>query len=315
MNSPNDTLRIFLKPVDGTRPSLLALTLREFLLDRQARNVATRSIEFYRLKLQRFLDFLERSGIQQPDQITPTHIRQFLVSLQDTMHTPGGQHAHFRAIRAFLNWLEQEGEIAPNPLRRLRAPKVPEELLEPVSLEVVRALLAVCNPKSPLGARDHSVIMALLDTGARASEMIALNIADVDLATGTVLIRSGKGGKPRAAFLGARSLRSLIRYLRFRSTERREAPLWATIDGKRLAYGGLRDIVRRRARAAGVSTPTLHSFRRGLAILSLRNGADVYSLQRLLGHTTLQVLRRYLKQTDTDLHDTHRRTSPVDNLL
>ena len=82
-----------------------------------------------------------------------------------------------------------------------------------------------------------------------------------------------------------------------------------------MTHTGLRDIVRRRGKDAGVLAPTLHAFRRGFAILSLRNGADVYSLQRLLGHTTLQVLRRYLEQTEADLQEAHRKTGPVDNLL
>ena len=106
-----------------------------------------------------------------------------------------------------------------------------------------------------------------------------------------------------------------IRYLRLRQSTTPDVPLWATQEGGRLTYTGLRDIVRRRAREAGVPAPTLHAFRRGFALLSLRNGADIYSLQRLMGHTTLQVLRRYLNQTDADLQETHRRTGPVDALL
>jgi site-specific recombinase XerD len=238
-----------------------------------------------------------------------------MVSLQQAGHTPGGQHAFFRAVRAFLNWLEQEGELSANPVRRFGPPSVPEQLLDRMSLDDVRAMLGACDRRTELGCRDRALILALLDTGARAGEMIALNMEDVDLRTGTVLIHYGKGRKPRATFLGARSQRAMIRYLRYLRTATTGDPLWSTDDGKRLSYSGLRDILRRRAGAAGVPAPTLHSFRRGFAIRSLRNGADVYSLQRLLGHSSLQVLRRYLKQTREDLQEAHRRTGPVDNLL
>jgi site-specific recombinase XerD len=116
-------------------------------------------------------------------------------------------------------------------------------------------------------------------------------------------------------FFGAKSRRELLRYLRHRKGAGPMTPLWATRSGKRLSYAGLRDIMRRRARKAGVAVPTLHSFRRAFALYALRNGADIYSLQRLMGHSDLTVLRRYLKQTEADLQEAHRRAGPVDNLL
>jgi integrase/recombinase XerD len=88
-----------------------------------------------------------------------------------------------------------------------------------------------------------------------------------------------------------------------------------TVKGTRLTYWGLRQIVRRRAEKAGVRLPSLHSFRRAFALYTLGNGADIYSLQTLMGHSDLTVLRRYLKQTEADLREGHRRARPVDNLL
>jgi site-specific recombinase XerD len=86
-------------------------------------------------------------------------------------------------------------------------------------------------------------------------------------------------------------------------------------DGTGLTYWGLCQIARRRAEKAGVPVPSLHSFRRAFALYALKNGADIYSLQRLMGHSGLTVLRRYLKQTEADLLEAHRRAGPVDNLL
>ena len=133
-------------------------------------------------------------------------------------------------MRAFLDWLEEEGELEMNPIRRVRPPKVPEEVLEPVSLDHVGAMLSACDRKAKLGCRDRALILGLLDTGARAGEMIALNVEDVDLSTSTVLIRSGKGRKPRVTFLGARSLRALMRYLRFRKVSSPYGRLRSAVD-------------------------------------------------------------------------------------
>jgi len=88
---------------------------------------------------------------------------------------------------------------------------------------------------------------------------------------------------------------------------------WLTDEGERLTYWGLNEVISRRAKAAKVQKPRLHDFRRDFALNFLRNGGDIFTLQRLLGHADLQVLRRYLAQTEGDLREAHRRVSPEDN--
>ena len=87
-----------------------------------------------------------------------------------------------------------------------------------------------------------------------------------------------------------------------------------TDEGERITYWGVKDIMRRRANQAEVKTPELHAFRRWFALACLRAGMDVYSLQELMGHADLQVLRRYLKQTNQDIRESHHRANPVDNM-
>jgi len=116
--------------------------------------------------------------------------------------------------------------------------------------------------------------------------------------------------------VGGKARRALASYLRVRADVGDAAPLFATVTGGRLTYAGLRAVVRRRASKAGISTaPTLPSFRRDFAIACLRNGVDVYSLQRLMGHADLTILRRYLAQTVEDVRKAHARSGPVDRLL
>jgi len=129
------------------------------------------------------------------------------------------------------------------------------------------------------------------------------------------MVRHGKGGRGRVTFLGVKSRRALRGYLRYRLDRSDDAPLWVTPEQTRRTYAGVRSMVRRRSKCAGVDAPTLHSFRRGFAITSLRNGVDVFSLQRLMGHSDLSILRRYLTQTDADLEQAHRKAGPVDNAL
>lgn len=116
--------------------------------------------------------------------------------------------------------------------------------------------------------------------------------------TGEIHIRQGKGGKPRYVFLGKKSRKAMRAYLKHRTED--NPALWVTDEGERLTYSGLRQIMRRRSERAGVDTPGLHDFRRFFALQCLRNGMDIFTLQKLMGHTDIQVLRRYLAQTNQD---------------
>jgi len=301
-------LRLLPKPA-------LDLDAQAFLLDCQSRNLAKGTIAFYSEKLTPLIAALADMGVTVAADVTPTHLRRWLADLQAS-HTPGGCHAFYRAGKAFFAWLVREGELTVSPFARVRAPKVADEPLQPVTIEQVKAMIAVCPPKSLTGLRDKAILLALLDTGARAAEFTALTVGDCDMHTGACLIRLGKGRKPRVTFMGAKSRRALLAYLKLRPDAPMTAPLFAADTGDALTYSGLREIIRRRAKAAHIApAPSLHSFRRAFALGALRGGCDVVSLQRLMGHADLSVLRRYLAQTEGDLQRAHEKASPVDRLL
>ena len=286
-----------------------------FLIDRMAQGLRKGTLSFYREKLALFTRYCEAQALTQITQITPSFIRQFLLHLEDTHHNPGGCHAAFRALRAFLYWWEDEVEPDnwKNPIRKVKAPKVALEPIEPVSMETIKTLLAGCKQGSFTGERDRAIILALLDTGARASEMTTMNLEDMNPISGEILIRQGKGSKPRTVYLGKQARRALRKYMKVRHST--SPAVWVTQEGERLTYSGLRQIMRRRSEKAGVDTPGLHDFRRFFALQCLRNGMDIFTLQRLMGHADIQVLRRYLAQTNQDVQEGHRRAGPVDNIL
>jgi integrase/recombinase XerC len=286
-----------------------------FLIDREARSLSPRTLEYYREQLGSWLRWMAARDITEIGHLTAASLREWLLHLAQA-HRPAGVDASYRAMRAFLHWCWEENDLPGcSPLAKVRPPKVPDDLLEPLDMAVLKALLATCDRDSFAGCRDKAMLLGLLDTGCRASEFVALDIGDVDLNTGSVLVRLGKGGKTRSTFLGSTCKRELVRYLRYHPSPEPNSPLWIANTGARLTYEGLRMVLRRRSARASVAEPTLHSFRRAFALLSLRNGADIYSLQRLMGHTDLAMLRRYLKQTDEDLEEAHQRAGPVDNAL
>lgn len=207
----------------------------------------------------------------------------------------------------------REPEGWKNPVRKIKAPKVPVKPLLPANLDDVSALVKTCQSGGFLDARDKALLLFLLDTSARAREALQIDREDVNLISGEVFIHKGKGRKPRTVFLGKTSRKALRTYLKRRTGN--EPALWVTDDGEKLSYGGLRAIIVRRARQAGIESPSLHSFRRAFAINMLRAGVHNFSLQKLMGHADIQMLRRYLAQTAEDIAQAHRVGSPVDNIL
>jgi site-specific recombinase XerD len=313
MPNSNVPQRISQKP----KPTSLEIWLRDFLIDVQAANRTQGTIEYYRSKLTPFLAFLTTLDVTEPENLDAPHIRAFLVHLAQDRGA-GGVHAYWRAVRAFVRFLVREEALDRNPLNRIRSPKLDEEVLEPVPTETVRALLATCA-KRDIDLRDKAILLVLLDTGLRSGELLNLDIAHVDLNTGATQVHKSKNRKPRTVFIGRRTRKAVARYLRTRKGYDMIDPLWIAYrtdgDRIRLTYSGLREMVKRRAKKAGVESPTLHSFRRAFAITMLRNGADLITLGRLMGHGSLPVLTRYLKQITDDLGEAHAKYSPSDTLL
>jgi site-specific recombinase XerD len=291
--------------------------LQEFYLDRQARNLAPKTLLWYTHALTHWHTYATTQGITYTERITPSHIRRFLVTLAEQGHNAGGVANIYGAVKAFINWYAVEAAPSgwQNPLQKVKNPKRPEEPLDPLPIPHFRAMVAQCTPRTFSGDRDRALLLVLLDTGLRKAELTDLTVGDLDMSTGAVLVRSGKGRKPRTVFIGINTRRALLAYFRHRSKPGNDAGLWVNVDtGRSLTKAGIREIVRRRALQAGVPDTGLHAFRRAFAIAYLRNGGDVVTLQRLLGHNSLAVINRYLKLLTDDLQAAHARFGAVDKL-
>lgn len=300
--------------IDEVQDSYLETWLEAFLMDRRAQNMAPGTLRFYKIKLRTFAEYCESQQVKYITQIDPNLIRQFIFSLESKGHNPGGIHGYYRTLKTFLRWWENEVEPEgwKNPIKKVKAPRLTIEPLEPIDIEDVRAMMEACPKDSLVGLRDKAMMLFLLDTGVRASELLSISLSDLNLITGETLIRLGKGRKPRYVFLGLTSRKAVRAYLKKRNDT---LPyLWVNKNQEPLGYWGLKAMIRNRADDANVSTPSVHGFRRWFALTCLRAGADVYSIQALMGHADLQVLRRYLKQTNPDLMRAHQKASPVDNL-
>jgi len=306
-----------LKPTP--QPSPLRMALDAFLLSREAMRCTPKTLGAYRYALGNFLEYLEAQGLTHPQDITPQHIRAFLVHLQRRGLKDTTQHLHGRCLKTWLRYLVEEGDIPENPMRRVAMPRLEKRVPPPFAPEEVQRLLAACDRRTPKGLRDYALILCLLDTGLRAAELCSLRVKDVDMRTGLVTVL-GKGRKQRVVRLGSKGRAALLRYLATRGSVSPDAPLWVgyTLRGEPdapLSVHGLQTLLQRLGKRAGVLPCGAHRFRRTFALWCLRDGMDLHSLRLLMGHSDLTVLQRYLALAGEDVERAHRAHSPVDRLL
>lgn len=300
------------KAFTGSSDDHLGVWIEAFLIDRKAQNFSGGTLYYYQTKLAAFAQYCEVRAITRITQITPNEIRSFLFWLESTGHNPGGIHCFYRTVKTFLRWWESETDPEgwKNPIQKVKAPRVPQEALEPVSIAAITQLLETCKENTLFDTRDRAIILTLFDTGLRASELTAMDLTDYDQVSGEMHIKQGKGRKPRSAFVSTKTRRAIRAYLKAKP---QGDAMWVIQTGERLTYWGLNEVISRRSDLAGIEKPELHSFRRAYALAMLRAGVDVYSLSKLMGHADLQVLTRYLKQTNEDLKRAHDKGSPVNN--
>lgn len=296
----------------NTENFTLTIAAESFYLDREAAHCTPATLKWYRKYVGALVYQLHLQGVELVADVTPDLLRAYLVELQGRGLAATTVHHHASAARTLFLFLEYEGRLpGDNPMRRVRMPRLPKELLPSLTTEDVHKLLAGCDTE-----RDRALILFLLDTGVRAMECAALNVGDVDMTTGAVMVRAGKGRKDRMVYLGAKARKALSRYLGERGTPPPEAALWVALVGDtRLTTWGLRQVLERLSLRTGVKPVNPHTFRRTFALWSLRAGMDLVRLAAIMGHSDLKVLQRYLRVVEQDLRAAHDAHGAVDTQL
>jgi len=277
-----------------------------FLLDCQARRLTPATLGYYEHRLG---TFVKSCGDLTIEQITPTYIRSYLAQMSVAGQSGFSVLGAARAVRCFFNFCLREEWIEKSPMARVKMPQVEKREPQVYTPEQIRTILKAC-----ISARDKAMILFLLDTGLRASELLALNVRDVDMGVGTVRVLQGKGQKDRTVYVGATARKALHAYYMTRRRVAPGDPVWlASTGGKRLLRNGMTQAMRRLSKRTGIHCKA-HGFRRTFATQSLRAGMDIYTLQRLMGHEDITVLKHYVSIAQSDLEAAHKRYGVVDNL-
>jgi site-specific recombinase XerD len=238
------------------------------------------------------------------DPMTKVALNGWVAALLDEGAAAATARARQLAVRRFAAWLAEEGELPADPFLGVKAPKLDERVIEPLTDDELRAMIKACTP--PKGAepkvamryrRDEAMIRLMLETGLRAGEVVALELGDVDLSSGALTVRRGKGGKGRVVPIGPDASLALDRYLRLRRGHRLAASddLWLGDRGKRFSYDALHKTLRERADAAGVLGFHPHRLRHTAAHRWLAAGGSEGGLMAVAGWTRPDMLMRYTK--------------------
>lgn len=275
-----------LTDIDGLMPS--------WVLSMKAARKSAGTIDTYLAGVRRFQEWCRETGTT-PVLDKPTVTKYIAVSLETCEATTAGNR--LLALKRLTAWAAAEDEIPSDPLAGMRQPKLDNKVIEPLSDDQLCDLLKTCEGKDFGDRRDNAILRFMMETGARASEVVALTIPDVDLAKGTAIIRRGKGGKGRPVPFGSQTALAIDRYLRVRRTHRLASTdiLWLGVRGKEFGYSALYLTLTTRAKEAGIERFHPHRLRHTAAHRWLAAGGSDSGLMAVAGWVQPQMLQRYTR--------------------
>ena len=302
--------------------------IQGFKLSCQTENKSPKTIEWYTCFLDRFHQFLKRNDYPTDvKRINKDHIRKYILFLQQEAKTPHTERplsqstvqGYVRTLKSFFSWLKREEYIEHNLMTGIPIPRAVSKIVNTFNQEHIIKLINHCHTSNDSGYRNLAIILLLLDSGIRVSELVNIEIDDVNLAEGHIKIRIAKGSKQRFVPIGSLVQKALWKYAnqyRPQPVTERITKLFLSQYGIPLTKSGIQQMLRRYGKRAGVTGVRCspHVFRHSFAKNYLLNGGDIFSLQKILGHSSLASVRIYLNLFMSDIKNQHRRFSPVDNL-
>ena len=293
----------------------------------RVRSYSPATVKNRRGPLKRLLAWCNAHGIGSPAGLTRPVLELYQRAVFDLRRRDGAplatttQNFILEPVRALLKWLAKNNVIPSNPATELEFPKIgkllPRSILTSSEAE---AIVSQPDTRALLGLRDRAILETLYSSGIRRAELCGLAVHDLDFERGTLMVREGKGRKDRVVPIGERALSWITRYLaearpQLLVGDDKGALFLTATHGRRIAPNTLSRIALAYRNAAGVTKRgSCHIFRHTMATLMLENGADIRSLQEILGHARLQTTERYTQASIKRLKEVHAKTHPARRL-
>jgi integrase/recombinase XerC len=288
------------------------------------RNGSAHTVKSYREDLTQAARFFhERLGKDaNPGQVSARVLRAYLVWLHEQGYAKATVARRVSAVRSWFRFLCRQGTVAANPADGLRGPRQDKKLPHFLAEEAMARLLTAPQAAAPMGKRDRAILETLYSAGLRVSELTGLNVADVDLDSGLATVR-GKGKRERLALLGAKALAALKDWLAERAlslatlkkpaqTNKPDAAaVFLNKNGSRLTSRSVGRLLEKYRAQTGLDVGTSpHSLRHSFATHLLDRGADIRSVQELLGHRSLATTQIYTHVTTNRMQESYRKAHP-----
>jgi integrase/recombinase XerD len=309
--------------------SKIEIYARDWISDCEYQQLSPCTLDIRRFVLEKLLWFQRDRG---HETCGLSELRQFLAHATNGHTTEAGRwgdprsrkplrprtiHTYYGHLRTFFEWLVSEGYIDASPMLRINAPVFRKDQVQPFTEEQVVALLHAAR-RSQHPRRDEAIVLFLLDTGVRATELCGLRMKslDIDNRRCTVL---GKGNFQRTVYFGRTTAKALWQYIREDGRDPDQSIFVGdrgTRSGEALTRSGLLQLIVRLGKAAGIQATRCspHTFRHTFAVNWLRGGGNAFSLQQMLGHTSLDQTQTYIALAQGDVQSQHRQFSPADRL-
>lgn len=301
-------------------------------MDWELRGRSQATLRLYRSSLMVLARWLEDQGVSDVGNVTIAHLRAFILETQQRpagsvnprrppasdghSPTPPTLQSYVKAIKLLFKWLVDEEVISKNPALRLHKPSDARRVVVTFSHEHLNAMFGVCDLSTSLGYRDYVLMLVLLDTAIRVSELCSLTLDDVHEGYLKVF---GKGRKEREVGMSPATAKFLWKYLHQHRAQADDAAraLFTSLAGRPLSPSGVEQILERVKVAAGITDVpvTAHKFRHTFARTWLERDGEVYSLSRLMGHSSVKITEIYLEDFKSrQARVQHAKYSPVNNL-
>ncbi|WNQ14227.1 tyrosine recombinase XerC [Paenibacillus aurantius] len=278
------------------------------------RNASEHTIENYAKDLHQFTAFLEERQLDDFKQVSYLNVRTYLALLNEQEYAKKSVSRKLSALRSFYQYLVREGEVDVSPFTYIRTPKQDKRLPKFMYTNEMISLLEAPDRSTPLGQRDGALMEALYASGMRVSELVSLNIQSIDMPAGIALVR-GKGSKERYVPLGDPAVEAIRLYVQEGRASllqgREEQALFLNYTGTRLSDRSVRRVLDKYLDSlAGHQRISPHTFRHSFATHMLEAGADLRTVQELLGHVNLSTTQIYTHVTKDHLQSVYNQAHP-----
>ena len=285
--------------------------LSEFLIEQQIRGNSPKTVQYYAFSVGFYVRF---AGSDMPIQeITLDSLKRYSLALSERDITTVTRQTYIRALRAFLTWCYQQEYIPDNLSEKFRLPKAQRKAIDVLTDAEIRCLLSGFNPRYLVQLRNLCICSLMLDSGLRLHEVVSLTLDHVHVPEGYLIV-DGKGNKQRVVPLGLSIRKVLLRYMSRRPGCASSDRLFLMSDLRPITDATIRQVFRRLKQRTGIQRLRPHLLRHTFATRYLENGGDMYALQQILGHTSLEMVKKYVHSTTRKSVVRFPQFSPLDNL-